>query len=99
MIQILSDNRELKTEIEEAEKMLTEVKLENMPFYSMGLSMGLEKGLEKGEATMLLRLLSRRFGPLDESIRQRIENASSAELEAWADRVLTAQTLDEVLAD
>jgi hypothetical protein len=99
MIQILSDNRDLKNEIEEAEKMLTEVKLENMPFYSVGLEKGMEKGMAKGEAAILVRLLERRFGPLTGDDRQRIERASSAQLETWADRVLTAETVKEVLAD
>jgi hypothetical protein len=91
MIQVLSDNRNLKTEIEEAEKMLTEVRLENMPFYSTGV--------QKGECNILQRQLTRRFGPLDEAVRQRIENASSDQLELWADRVLDAGSLDEVLGE
>ncbi len=57
---------------------------------------GLQQGLQQGEAALLERLLIKRFGPLSETTRSRLENASLEQLEGWADRVLDAATLDEV---
>ena len=52
--------------------------------------------MTKGEQTLLLRQRHRRFGEHPETIRQRLENAGTEELEAWADRVLDAKTLAEI---
>ena len=62
----------------------------------MGLARGMEQGLQQGEATVLRRLLTRRFGPLPAWAEERLAQASPQELERWADRVLEAQQLDEV---
>ncbi|WP_206668635.1 DUF4351 domain-containing protein [Pseudomonas saliphila] len=60
------------------------------------LNEGIEKGRQEGEASMLIRQLTRRFGPLDEAVLQRLQHAGSDDLERWADNILDAQTLDEV---
>jgi predicted transposase/invertase (TIGR01784 family) len=62
-----------------------------------GIKKGIEKGIEKGERGIVLRLLERRFGPLPVDTVERIERAVPGDLERWADRVLTAATLREVL--
>ncbi|WP_142105014.1 DUF4351 domain-containing protein [Pseudonocardia cypriaca] len=49
-----------------------------------------------GGAEPLVRLLSRKFGPLPAGVRKRIDAASSDRLEVWSDRMLDAPTLDEV---
>lgn len=59
---------------------------------------GRQEGRQEGERLVLTRLLVRRFGPLDADARARLESANAATLEAWADAVLTAGSLDEVLA-
>lgn len=64
-----------------------------------GLDKGLEKGLEQGERKVVLRLLERRFGPLDEQTRAQLDAASAEQLERLADRVLSAATLSEVFAN
>ena len=48
---------------------------------------------------LLARLLTHRFGTLPASVQQRLAAASAETLLAWTDRVLTAPTLDDVLAD
>ena len=71
-----------------------------------GLEKGLQKGLEKGrqegrtegEARILQRLLVARFGPLSQETQAALSTASTAQLEAWTDRFLSARTLDEVFA-
>jgi hypothetical protein len=61
-----------------------------------GEAAGMLKGRAVGEATLLLRLLERRFGPLSPEVRARIEAAESAALEEWSLRVLDARTIEEV---
>jgi hypothetical protein len=41
-------------------------------------------------------LLERRFGPLDDAIRQQVKIADAEILLLWGERILTAQTIDEV---
>ncbi len=55
-------------------------------------------GLTKGQAKTLLKLLQRRFGPLNQIQQDRIQNATAEELERWTDRVLDAATFDDVVA-
>ena len=63
-----------------------------------GIEKGLAQGIEKGQAGLLLRQLERRFGALPESVRQRVRDASVSELEVWAETVLDAASLEEVMA-
>ena len=63
-----------------------------------GRQQGLLAGRTEGERDMLKRMLTRRFGPLDGQTVQRLEQASSSELEHWADNVLDATTLDDVFS-
>jgi hypothetical protein len=44
-----------------------------------------------------MRQLERKFGPLDADVRSRIERADSEQLLEWAERVLTAERLEDVL--
>ncbi len=57
------------------------------------------EGRKEGEMTFLLRLLEKRFGPLDETIRVRLEAADAQQLLRWGDRVLAAKTLEAVFQD
>ncbi len=65
----------------------------------LGLRKGEELGLRKGQRALLKRQCERRFGPLPQAADARIEAASEALLECWADNVLTAPTLDAVFGD
>jgi hypothetical protein len=65
-----------------------------------GVKQGLQQGLEQGERKVLLRLLRRRFGAkVDGEVERRIAAASGEQIEIWAERVLSAATLGELLAD
>jgi hypothetical protein len=57
----------------------------------------IERGQKEGERKILLRMLRLRFGELSVDVTARIDAAESEQIERWADRVLTAATLDEVL--
>jgi predicted transposase YdaD len=55
------------------------------------------KGELKGKRTMLLTLLAARFGALPDAAVARINAADLAQLDVWAERVLTEPTLADVL--
>lgn len=46
---------------------------------------------------LLLKQLGLRFGELPNEVRERVNAAEPATLETWVERVLFAQTLNEVL--
>jgi hypothetical protein len=54
--------------------------------------------LSASKLELLLKQLALRFGPLPEATRARVEAGSAEQLDAWAERVLTAATLHDVLA-
>ena len=62
-----------------------------------GLEQGREEGIRRGEATLLLRLIELRFGAADQDVIRRIHEADSETLLHWSDRILTAQSLSELL--
>lgn len=68
-------------------------------FLAQGRQEGRREGRQEGEALMLQRLLAKRFGPLPSSVIERIASASAERLELWGERVLDAQSLDEVFSD
>jgi len=55
------------------------------------------RGEQRGRAQMLVSLLNIKFGPLDRETVALVEGASLEELKFWAERVLDARSLDEVL--
>jgi Domain of unknown function (DUF4351) len=59
---------------------------------------GRREGETTGRADVLVRLLTRRFGPLPTGVETRVRSATIPDLDRWADNVLTAGTLDEVFA-
>ena len=77
---------------EEIQKMfgLNDVDLKTTRFYQDTFA----EGRVEGEATIVLRLLERKFHPLPESARQRV--AAAETLLVWGERVLDAKSLDEV---
>src|SRR5699024_5399665 len=64
-----------------------------------GMQQGLQQGLQQGQTELLMRQLTHRFGPLPVEVRQRLAQASVEDIDTWADRVLDADSLDQVLGD
>jgi predicted transposase/invertase (TIGR01784 family) len=64
-----------------------------------GRRKGLQQGHREGQREMLLRQLRVRFGALPESAVAQIDAADGAQLETFAERVLTAASLAEALAE
>ena len=65
-----------------------------------GMTQGLEKGMtqgrSKGRAETVLRLLTRRYGPIPKALSKLILDTSELEqLDAWSDLVIDCTTLEE----
>jgi hypothetical protein len=56
-----------------------------------------QEGRQEGQRRVLLKQLGLRFGQISPGILARVEQAGSDDLERWAERILTASSLDEVL--
>jgi hypothetical protein len=61
------------------------------------VAQGRAEGKTEGRVEIVLKLLALRFGPLTEAVQVRLCSAQSAQLDVVAERVLTAQTLEEAL--
>ncbi|MEO5351499.1 MAG: DUF4351 domain-containing protein [Magnetococcus sp. YQC-3] len=105
---ILSRLRRLETVVKkEAEEMaLTFNVMENDVLRPMFLQaqmdselVGERKGRREEGASLLVRLLQRRFGDLPAWASQKIADAELSALEEWSLRILDATTLESVLAD
>jgi hypothetical protein len=59
----------------------------------------IERGRQEGQRGLLLKLLRQRFGALPEDVAARVARADASQIEQWAERVLTAATLAEVLGE
>ena len=59
----------------------------------------LEKGRQEGEAQVVLRQLRLKFGPLEPAIEDRVRSADTDRLLELGERVLTAQSLQDVFRD
>jgi hypothetical protein len=58
------------------------------------------EAMKEGERKLLLRQLRRRFGAeVDGETERRVAAAPAEQVEVWAERVLSAATLAEILAD
>jgi hypothetical protein len=56
----------------------------------------LAQGRVEGRAETLLKLLTMKFGALDDTRAKRVRSASLDELELWTERVLIASSLEEI---
>ncbi len=64
----------------------------------VGEARGIVVGELQGRRVILRKLLTLRFGALPEAAVTRLDAADVVTLDTWAERVLTAATLEEVLA-
>ncbi len=63
-----------------------------------GRTEGRAEGEVKRHAEIILRQMTKRFGPLTTETIQRVQSAAPSELDLWTDRILDSKTLAEVLA-
>lgn len=64
-----------------------------------GVLLGKIEGKLEGESALLERQIIRRFGPISDNTRSRLNTATAEQLETWAERILDATTLAEVFGD
>jgi len=53
-------------------------------------------GMQKEKSRALTRLLERRFGALPEAVREQAAAASPAQIDAWFDAAIEAESLDDI---
>jgi predicted transposase YdaD len=63
-----------------------------------GWAKGKAAGQAEGRMELILKLLALRFGPLTEASQARVRGAQDAQLDAVAERMLTAKTLEEAVS-
>jgi hypothetical protein len=63
-----------------------------------GWAKGKAEGKAEGRIEIILKLLALRFGPLTEAAQTRVRGAQDAQLDAVAERMLTAKTLEEAVS-
>jgi hypothetical protein len=61
------------------------------------IAVGKSQGEANGRVSLILRLLTRRFGKLSARAKARVQRATIAELDAMGERLLTAPNLREAL--
>ena len=65
-----------------------------------GIEQGIERGIEQGrvagERALLERQLAHRFGSLSPEVAARVNRATAADIGTWAEKVLDADTLEDV---
>jgi len=64
-----------------------------------GLQEGRQEGRQEGEAQVVLRQLRLKFGPLEPETVYRVRSADPDRLLELGERVLTAQSLQDVFRD
>lgn len=68
---------------------------------SVGRAEGREEGMKKGElsgrAALLEKQLRLKFGALDDAVPRRLHSATADELDLWAERILFASRLEDVM--
>jgi hypothetical protein len=67
-------------------------------YYGQGKAECKAEGKAEGRIELILKLLTLRFGPLTEATQARVRGAQDAQLDAVAERMLTAKTLEETVS-
>ena len=61
-----------------------------------GLKLGEQRGLIKGQATMLLRMLSRKFGQITPTLRGKVNKLTAKQLENLAEDLFDLETIADL---
>ncbi|MBF0124743.1 MAG: DUF4351 domain-containing protein [Magnetococcales bacterium] len=57
------------------------------------------RGRQEGESSILIRQLRRRFSDLPGWVKPKVLSADTDALEQWSDRILDAQSLQDIFGD
>jgi predicted transposase/invertase (TIGR01784 family) len=83
---------------QEIEAMFTYSDLKHTRVYQDAREEGEQRGLVKGQATMLLRLLNRKFGQISPSLRGKVNKLSAKQLENLAEALFDLETIADLSA-
>ena len=62
-----------------------------------GVEQGMQQGVQQGEVAVLLRQIKRKYGPtVAAAFQQRVEQADAETLLVWSERILTAESIDDI---
>lgn len=64
-----------------------------------GREQGLRAGKEEAARSLLSRMITLRFGSVPDPVAQSIEQASLEQVEAWTDRILVAESAEDIVED
>jgi hypothetical protein len=67
-------------------------------YIAQGKAEGQAQGKAEGQAALFMKLLTLKFGAPTAETTARVQQASAEELDRWAERLLNAASLDDVLA-
>ena len=76
--------------------MLTMIDIMENEVLGPAIRKGLAQGLAQGERSVVVRQLTWKFGPLPGYVAEKVHNAAESDLLVWEQRLLNANTLDEV---
>ncbi|MEO5372232.1 MAG: DUF4351 domain-containing protein [Magnetococcus sp. DMHC-1] len=65
----------------------------------IGHKRGREEGRQEEAASMLLRLMRRKFGQTPDWVVEKVTTASLERIETWSDNFVFANSVDEVFAE
>ena len=68
-----------------------------MTYMSSAEKIWLKQGIEKGINQIIIKLLESKFGDLSSTIKSKLQSASTIELETYGQRILIANSIEEVL--
>ncbi|KOR29405.1 hypothetical protein TI04_08710, partial [Achromatium sp. WMS2] len=71
--------------------------LEETRAYKELVAKGEARGEAKGQLALLKRQITRRFGKLSTSTLEKLDAATLDQLEAWADRIFDAKSVEDLL--
>ena len=63
-----------------------------------GMQKGMQEGIKQGESRLLKILLINAFGPIPRHLEQKLDGANAEDIERWAGRIRTAESLDDVFS-
>jgi hypothetical protein len=86
---------------DEDERLIYETRMQSLADVESKIASAAEKGeakgMQKGERKLLLRQLKTEFGELSADLITRIEMANEEEILNWSERILTANTLNDII--
>jgi uncharacterized protein DUF4351 len=95
---ILAGLRHLEETVEqEARKMPIHIDIMDNKVLGREFKRGLQEGELKGELTVLRRLIEKRFGIMPRWAEERLAGRTTTELEELSERLLDAQSIEELL--